>query len=62
MPDYFKRAVAHIAQLSKTPGWRAYSRQWAEDLQAHPSGAYAGLVEAVRESLKSCGEAPKNGG
>jgi hypothetical protein len=32
------------------------------DLDAEPSGAYKGLVEAVRESLKSSADQPKNGG
>lgn len=62
MPDYFTRMVSHIARLSKTPGWGAYARQWAKDLEADRSGVWIGLVEAVRESLKSSSEAPKSGG
>jgi hypothetical protein len=62
MPDYFTRMVSHIARLSKTPGWGAYARQWAKDLEADRSGVWTGLVEAVREQLKSSAEAPKSGG
>lgn len=61
-PDYFTRMVHHIAQLSKTPGWGAYARQWAKDLEADRSGVWTGLVEAVRELLKSSAEAQKSGG
>ena len=62
MPEnYFPRMVAHIARLSKTPGWGAYARQWAKDLEADRSGVWTGLVEAVRESLKSSSDQPKSG-
>lgn len=61
MSVYFTRMVAHIARLSKTPGWNAYARQWAKDLEADRSGVWTGLVEAVREQLKSSAEAPKSG-
>lgn len=61
-PNYFTDMVAEIARLSKVPGWRAWARQWAMDLDAEPSGAYKGLVEAVRESLKSLDAVQKNGG
>lgn len=61
-PDYFTRMVSHIARLSKTPGWGAYARQWAKDLEADKSGVWIGLVEAVREQLKSSSEAQKSGG
>jgi hypothetical protein len=54
--------VSNIARLSKTPGWGAYARQWAKDLEEDRSGVWIGLVEAVRESLKSSAEAPKSGG
>jgi hypothetical protein len=60
-PNYFASMVAHIARLSKTPGWGAYARQWAKDLEADKSGAWTGLVEAVRESLKSSADQPKSG-
>ena len=60
-PNYFTDMVAEIARLSKVPGWRAWARQWAMDLDAEPSGAYRGLVEAVRESLKSSDAVQKNG-
>lgn len=60
-PDYFTSMVARIARLSKTPGWGAFARQWAKDLEADQSGAFTGLVEAVRELLKSSAEAPKSG-
>ena len=62
MANYFARMVAHIARLSKTPGWGAYARQWAKDLEADKSGVWTGLVEAVRESLKSSADQPKSGG
>jgi hypothetical protein len=61
-PNYFTDMVAEIARLSKVPGWKAWARQWAMDLDAEPSGAYKGLVEAVRESLKSLDAVPKSGG
>lgn len=61
-PEYFTRMVSHIARLSKTPGWGAYARQWAKDLEEDRSEAYKGLVEAVRESLKSSSDQPKSGG
>jgi hypothetical protein len=61
-PNYFTDMVAEIARLSQTPGWKAWARQWAMDLDAEPSGAYKGLVEAVRESLKSSDAVQKNGG
>ena len=61
MANYFADMVQHIAQLSKTPGWGAYARQWAKDLEADRSGAFKGLVEAVRESLKSSADQPKSG-
>jgi hypothetical protein len=60
-PNYFTDMVAEIARLSKVPGWKAWARQWAMDLDAEPSGAYKGLVEAVRESLKSSDAVPKSG-
>jgi hypothetical protein len=60
-PNYFARMVAHIAQLSKTPGWGAYARQWAKDLEADRSGVWTGLVEAVRASLKSSSDQQKSG-
>ncbi len=60
-PNYFARMVAHIARLSRTPGWGAYARQWAKDLEADRSGVFKGLVEAVRESLKCSDAAPKSG-
>ena len=62
MPDYFTRMVSHIARLSKTPGWGAYARQWAKDLEADRSGVWTGLVEAVRSHIASLSEAPKSGG
>jgi hypothetical protein len=61
MADYFTSMVAHIAQLSKTPGWGAYARQWAKELEADRSGAFEGLIEAVREHLKSSADQPKSG-
>lgn len=61
MADYFTIMVSHIAQLSKTPGWGAYARQWAKELEADRSGAFKGLIEAVRESLKSYSSQQKNG-
>jgi hypothetical protein len=61
-PNYFTDMVAEIARLSQTPGWKAWARQWAMDLDAEPSGAYKGLVEAVRESLKSSDAVQKSGG
>jgi hypothetical protein len=61
-PNYFTDMVAEIARLSKVPGWKAWARQWAMDLDAEPSEAYKGLVEAVRESLKSSDAVQKNGG
>jgi hypothetical protein len=61
-PNYFTDMVAEIARLSKVPGWKAWARQWAMDLDAEPSGAYRGLVEAVRESLKSSDAVQKSGG
>ena len=61
-PNYFTDMVAEIARLSKVPGWKAWARQWAMDLDAEPSGAYKGLVEAVRESLKSSDAVQKSGG
>jgi hypothetical protein len=60
-PNYFTDMVAEIARLSKVPGWKAWARQWAMDLDAEPSGAYRGLVEAVRGSLKSSDAVQKNG-
>jgi hypothetical protein len=60
-PNYFTDMVAEIARLSKVPGWKAWARQWAMDLDAEPSGAYKGLVEAVRESLKSSDAVQKSG-
>ena len=54
--------VDHIATLSKTPGWGAYARQWARDLEADQSGVWEGLIEAVRERLKSLSEQQKIGG
>jgi hypothetical protein len=60
-PNYFTAMVAEIARLSKVPGWKAWARRWAMDLDAEPSGAYKGLVEAVRESLKSSADQPKSG-
>ena len=62
MHDYFQRMVNHIAQLSKTPGWGAYTREWAKELEADRSGAYTGLVEAVRSQIASSSVAPKSGG
>jgi hypothetical protein len=61
-PNYFTDMVAEIARISKVPGWRAWARQWAMDLDAEPSGAYKGLVEAVRESLKFSDAVQKSGG
>jgi hypothetical protein len=61
-PNYFTDMVAEIARLSKVPGWKAWARQWAMELDAEPSGAYTGLVEAVRESLTSSADQPKTGG
>jgi hypothetical protein len=61
MPDYFQTMVAHIATLSKTPGWGAYARHRAAELEADQSGIWTGLVEAVRESLKSSADQPKSG-
>jgi hypothetical protein len=61
MADYFTSMVAHIAQLSKTPGWGAYARQLAKELEADRSGAFKGLIEAVRESLKSCADQQQSG-
>ncbi len=62
MPEnYFTDMVQHIARLSKTPGWGAYARQWAKDLESDKSGVWTGLVEAVRESLKSSSDQPKSG-
>jgi hypothetical protein len=60
-PNYFADTVQHIARLSKTPGWGAYARDWANHLEADKSGAYKGLVEAVRESLKSSDDQQKSG-
>jgi hypothetical protein len=60
-PNYFAHMVAHIARLSKTPGWGAYARQWAKDLESDKSGVWTGLVEAVRESLKSSADQQKSG-
>ena len=60
-PNYFTDMVAEITRLSKVPGWKAWARQWAMNLDAEPSGAYKGLVEAVRESLKSSADQPKSG-
>lgn len=61
MSDYFQRMARHIAKLSKTPGWGAYTRHWAKDLEQDKSGAYAGIVQAVRELLKSSNEQKENG-
>jgi hypothetical protein len=59
-PNYFADMVQHIAQLSKTPGWGAYARQWAKDLEADDRArVWTGLVEAVRSHLAS--EAQKSG-
>ncbi len=61
-PNYFADMVQHIAKLSKTPGWGAYARQWAKDLEADDRArVWTGLVEAVRESLKSSADQPKSG-
>ena len=60
--DHFTRMVDHIARLSKTPGWGAYARQWAKELEADQSGVWDGLIEAVRERLKSLGAQQKSGG
>ena len=61
-PNYFTEMVHHIARLYKTPGWGAWARHWAQELQDDNSGAYAGLVEAVRSHLASLNDQQKNGG
>jgi hypothetical protein len=58
---HFVEMVGHIARLSKTPGWGAYARDWAKHLEADKSGVWIGLVEAVRESLKSSDDQQKSG-
>ena len=63
MPEnYFEEMVSRIARLATMPAWKAWAKQWAKELEADQSGAYTGLVEAVRSHLKSCAEAPKSGG
>lgn len=48
MQGYFEVMVCHITKLAMTPGWLAYARDFAAELDAEKSGAYAGIVEAVR--------------
>ncbi len=60
-PNYFTDMVAEIARLSQKPGWKSWARQWAMDLDAEQSGAFRGLVEAVREKLKSSDDQQKSG-
>jgi hypothetical protein len=62
MGNYFEDTAAHIARLYQTPGWRAWARQWARELEEHPSGAFKGLVEAVRSRLASLSDQQKTGG
>lgn len=59
--NHYTRMVDHIAKLAMTPGWRAYAKEWAQELQACKSGVWSGLVAAVRLRLASLSAAPKNG-
>ncbi len=43
--------VAHYAALARRPGWYAYVRQQVRSLDAHPSGAFAGLHRTVASTL-----------
>ena len=59
--SYFTNMVAHIVRLAKMPAWKAWAKQWAQELEADKSGAYKGLLAAVRSRLESSSAAPKNG-
>ncbi len=60
MNNYYAKMVLHVARLSKTPGWLAYTKQFAEELEAEQPEMYSGLCNDVREVLKSSEEKSKD--
>jgi hypothetical protein len=53
----FQQQVQHLARMAQTPGWRAYARARAVELEADQSGLFVGLVDAVRSVLATGGPA-----
>jgi hypothetical protein len=44
MKDEYQKQLEQLVKLSQQEGWKAYAWNRAKELEAHPSGLYAGLA------------------
>jgi hypothetical protein len=46
------KQVQHLTAMALKPGWTAYAKARAQELENDQSGLFKGIVEQVRERLK----------
>jgi hypothetical protein len=48
----FQDMLDHLIKLAKTPGWKSYAWHRAKQLEGDPTGAWAGMAEALTKAMK----------
>ena len=46
-----EKQIQHLTDMALKPGWIAYAKARAEELENDQSGLFKGIVEEVRERL-----------
>ena len=58
LTNAYKRQFNHLLTLLKTPGWGAYAKTRAMELEADKSRIWTGIVEDLKKSLPAGPEKP----
>lgn len=50
--NYYEKMVQHLARLAIDPAWKAEAKRFAQELEDDQSGAFKGIIEAVRMRIQ----------